>query len=124
MKNSNRAGVHIIADIYNVPENIICDFEFLKNLMIISVEKMEATILFVESYIFDNNGYTCIIGLAESHMSIHTWPEKNFISMDIFTCGDCDPMFGLEYFSETLKNVCSNVIFDVKKINRGLFLNE
>lgn len=37
-----------------------------------------------------NGAFTALYLLGESHLSIHTWPEKNFIAIDIFTCGECD----------------------------------
>lgn len=37
------------------------------------------------------DGFTGVVGLAESHMSIHTWPEHDYIAIDVFMCGDKDP---------------------------------
>ncbi len=42
-------------------------------------------------------GYTGVIVLAESHISIHTWPENNYAALDIFMCGDCDPDLALDF---------------------------
>lgn len=39
---------------------------------------------------FPNGGFTGVVALAESHISVHTWPEKGFVAFDIFTCGDSD----------------------------------
>ena len=42
--------------------------------------------------------------LAESHLSIHTWPEKNVAKCDIFTCGDkCEPNKAVEYLGKAFK---------------------
>ena len=40
--------------------------------------------------------------LSESHISIHTWPERNFASLDIFMCGHCDPQNALDYLQKIL----------------------
>jgi S-adenosylmethionine decarboxylase proenzyme len=53
---------------------------------------------------FDNQGaFTALYLLSESHLSIHTWPEHNFIALDVFTCGKSDPKFIVDriinYFS-------------------------
>jgi S-adenosylmethionine decarboxylase len=49
------------------------------------------TILNEQVHYFDNleGAFTSFYLLSESHLSIHTWPENNFIALDIFTCGDC-----------------------------------
>ena len=39
----------------------------------------------------ENGGISGILVLAESHISIHTWPERSFAAIDIFMCGDCNP---------------------------------
>ncbi|MEE2760982.1 MAG: adenosylmethionine decarboxylase, partial [Pseudomonadota bacterium] len=39
----------------------------------------------------ESGGISGVLGLAESHMSIHTWPERNFAAIDIFMCGVCNP---------------------------------
>jgi S-adenosylmethionine decarboxylase proenzyme len=50
------------------------------------------TILNKQVHFFDNldGAFTSIYLLSESHLSIHTWPENNFIAVDIFTCGECE----------------------------------
>ncbi len=51
-----------------------------------------ATILHSHFHHFSpNGGVSGVVVLAESHISIHTWPERNFAAVDIFMCGDCDP---------------------------------
>ncbi|WP_299936783.1 adenosylmethionine decarboxylase [uncultured Pelagimonas sp.] len=59
----------------------------------------------------DRAGFTGVALLAESHISIHTWPEHGFAAIDIFMCGDCDPAASLavlrRYFAPTSENVQS-----------------
>jgi S-adenosylmethionine decarboxylase len=51
-----------------------------------------ATLLHTHLHQFgDNGGVSGVIVLAESHISIHTWPERDFAAIDIFMCGACDP---------------------------------
>jgi S-adenosylmethionine decarboxylase len=58
----------------------------------------------LSAYKFDPQGVTSIAMLAESHISIHTWPEKNMAVCDVFTCGDkSTPEKGVEYMKEQLK---------------------
>ncbi len=51
-----------------------------------------ATILHSHFHHFSpNGGVSGVVVLAESHISIHTWPERGFAAIDIFMCGACDP---------------------------------
>lgn len=44
----------------------------------------------------DGHGYTGVIVLAESHVSVHTWPELGYAAIDAFYCGECNPMDSLQ----------------------------
>ena len=86
-------GTHIIVDMYNI-NNSIFEKVSKKNydLFDIFLEKIiinnGATLLNKTIHHFNDNGaFTALYLLAESHLSIHTWPENNFIAIDIFTCG-------------------------------------
>ena len=48
-------------------------------------------------------GFTGVAILAESHMSIHTWPEHNYAALDIFMCGDADPLLAIPTLKEHFK---------------------
>jgi S-adenosylmethionine decarboxylase len=52
------------------------------------VEHANATLLDEVKYEFTPQGVTAVCLLSESHISIHTWPEKHYAAVDIFTCGD------------------------------------
>jgi len=49
--------------------------------------------------------------LSESHISIHTWPEKGTAACDIYTCGDCDPQSGGFYIKDSLLSKDSTVVY-------------
>jgi S-adenosylmethionine decarboxylase len=60
-----------------------------------------ATILETRLHPFDENaGVTGVILLAESHITIHTWPEHGYAAVDLFLCGDCDPADGVPVLDE------------------------
>jgi S-adenosylmethionine decarboxylase len=51
----------------------------------------------------ENGGVSGVLVLAESHISIHTWPERSFAAIDLFTCGQCDPYAAIEVLRETFQ---------------------
>jgi len=88
------AGMHLLVDLWgatNLSEPDHID-RALREAAVIS----GATILHSHFHHFTpNGGVSGVLVLAESHISIHTWPEKNFAAIDIFMCGDCDPHRGI-----------------------------
>jgi S-adenosylmethionine decarboxylase len=88
------AGMHLLVDLWgasNLAEPDHID-RALREAAVVS----GATILHSHFHHFSpNGGVSGVLVLAESHISIHTWPEKNFAAIDIFMCGDCDPRLGI-----------------------------
>jgi len=61
-----------------------------------------ATVLHVLLHEFgDSAGITGVAILAESHISIHTWPELDYVALDVFVCGGCDAVLALDILRET-----------------------
>jgi S-adenosylmethionine decarboxylase len=69
-----------------------------------ATQESKSTLLNLAVHKFDPQGVTCVAMLAESHISIHTWPEKGMAVCDVFTCGDStEPEKAVEYMQEQLK---------------------
>ena len=80
-----------------------------------------ATILNVDLHHFEpNGGISGVVVLSESHISIHTWPERDFAALDIFMCGDCNPYNAIE----VLKKAFSPSAVQLTEHRRGLQLPE
>jgi S-adenosylmethionine decarboxylase len=93
-----------LADVWGVDFNKINDIEFLKEHMYTAAEKSGATILAMNYEIFIPYGVTILILLSESHLSIHTYPEKGFAAIDGYTCGeDVDPEVAVDYLLSILE---------------------
>lgn len=76
-----------------------------------------ATILFSHFHAFgEGHGSTGVIVLAESHMTVHTWPEVRYAAFDIFVCGDCDPHMAVKL----LKSEYPETVFSVLELKRGV----
>jgi S-adenosylmethionine decarboxylase len=75
---------------------------FLCDLLENAAEACGAHVLQTISYQFDPQGVTAICLLSESHISIHTWPEKGEAAVDVFTCGDSQPKIACDIIIEQL----------------------
>jgi len=72
--------------------------------MIEAAEASGATVLSVQSKQFEPQGATVLVLLSESHLSIHTYPEKGFAAIDCYTCGETvDPQTAIDYLVTMLK---------------------
>jgi S-adenosylmethionine decarboxylase len=65
----------------------------------------------------EHMGYTGVVMLAESHMSVHTWPESNFAAFDIFMCSDKE---SVEKAILVITEACENITVETQLIARGL----
>ena len=81
-------GNHGLLDLYGCDETILKDEGRLKTALAAAVQAAEATILTEHFHTFGGaGGVTGVLLLAESHISIHTWPEHRFAAIDAFICG-------------------------------------
>ena len=83
------AGTHLLVDMWGARN--LDDAAAVETILRDAISASGATLLRLELHEFGGTGgITGIAILAESHMSIHTWPETGFVAVDIFTCGACD----------------------------------
>jgi S-adenosylmethionine decarboxylase len=83
------AGVHLIIDVYEA--NRLDDIDHVEATLRRCVDAAGATLLHVHVHHFQPNGVSGVAVLAESHISIHTWPEAGYAALDVFMCGKADP---------------------------------
>ena len=81
-------GKHCILELYGCRASKLNDEPFLRNTITQAVHQAGATLLHLISHRFEPQGVTGLALLAESHLSIHTWPESGYAAVDVFTCGD------------------------------------
>ena len=84
------AGTHLIVDLWDAER--IDDLDFVEETLRECVEAAEATLLHIHLHHFTpNGGVSGVAVLAESHISIHSWPEHGYAALDVFMCGSADP---------------------------------
>ncbi len=68
-----------------------------------AVDAMGVTLLSLHVHLFEPRGATAVAILAESHLAIHTWPERDYVAIDVFTCGDAlRPNVGIDVLRSEL----------------------
>ena len=84
------AGTHLLIDLWDGSH--LDSLERVERALREAVNEAGATLLNIDLHHFSPyGGVSGVAILAESHMSIHTWPEEGYAALDIFVCGDCDP---------------------------------
>ncbi len=81
-------GRHLILDLYDCDQALLDNYEELERLLQVALNMAGAKILRIFGEKFQPQGVTLLALLAESHASIHTWPELGYAAIDLYTCGD------------------------------------
>jgi S-adenosylmethionine decarboxylase len=83
------AGVHLIVDLHGAKR--LDDIDHIEATLRRCVEAARATLLHIHLHHFQPSGVSGVAVLAESHISIHTWPEAGYAALDVFMCGAANP---------------------------------
>ncbi|MBI4274398.1 MAG: adenosylmethionine decarboxylase [Rhizobiales bacterium] len=84
------AGAHLIIDLYDAKK--LDDIELIEDALRRCVDAAGATLLHIHLHHFEpNGGVSGVAVLAESHISIHSWPENGYAALDVFMCGKAKP---------------------------------
>ena len=110
------AGIHLLADLHGIEAALLTDAERIDALLREAALAAGARILHSHFHTFGPGmGITGVLLLAESHISIHTWPEVGFAAADIFMCGAARPQLALEVIDQALAPGAR----EVKIVERG-----
>jgi S-adenosylmethionine decarboxylase len=83
------AGVHLIIDLHQAQG--LDDIDLIEATLRRCVDAARATLLHIHLHHFQPNGVSGVAVLAESHISIHTWPDAGYAALDVFMCGSASP---------------------------------
>ena len=110
-------GKHLIVELYDCDADRINDVAQVERILLEAVKLSNATIIQPVFHQFSPHGVSGVVVIAESHFSIHTWPEYRYCALDIFTCGEqIDADVSLRY----LKNELGAGSMSVVDIKRGV----
>jgi S-adenosylmethionine decarboxylase len=108
---------HVLLDLYECDVELIDDLDYVRKTLVETAAKMKCTLLKDSFHRFSPQGVSGVLVIAESHLSIHTWPEQEFAAVDLFTCGDTSQ---LEAMPEILRKAFKSARIDFKIYPRGL----
>lgn len=110
-------GTHFLMDFWGVNAELLDDKKKILAILKTAAQKTHSQILGFKAHKFSPHGLTAVLLLAESHISIHTYPEHNFAALDVYTCGNhTTPEKGVIYLKTSFKPTRVNI----QKIKRGL----
>ncbi|OPH58465.1 S-adenosylmethionine decarboxylase proenzyme [Paenibacillus ferrarius] len=110
-------GRHVAVDAWGVAFDNLNSADRLCKQMVQAAEASGATILSIQSKQFEPQGATVLLLLSESHMSIHTYPEKGFAALDCYTCGETvDPQVAIQAMLDFLQPLSTSLA----RMTRGM----
>lgn len=96
-------GIHIICELSGCDNRTLTDLSKVRSIMVSAAKEANAEVLKVAFHRFQPHGVSGVVVIAESHLSIHTWPESGYAAVDFYTCGDhTDPWRACEFAAEKL----------------------
>ena len=123
---SQNVGRHCILELYQCDHAKLNDEAFIRTTITSSAKIAGATLIHLVTHSFKPQGVTGVALLAESHISIHTWPEIGYAAIDVFTCGDhtmpekaCKLLFKhflAKHFS--FKNITREIPTEIQTLHR------
>lgn len=116
----NYVGKHWLIDLITFDKDLLGKVELVQEKILEVSEKSSLNILKTAFHQFEPEGATGILLLAESHLTIHTWPERNLITLDLFSCNE---NFDFKKFIELLKNTFIAKEIKFSEFKRGFAKN-
>ncbi len=110
-------GKHLILELYGCPPERLDNLDLVGRVLTEAVEDSGATMIKPFFHQFAPQGISGVVVIAESHFSVHTWPEYGYAAVDMFTCGDG---LELEGAVETIRRGFKASSLQKMEIGRGM----
>lgn len=109
-------GRHVIAELWQCDFDKLNDMDYIEKTFVDAALKAGAEIREVAFHKFAPQGVSGVVIISESHLTIHSFPEHGYASVDVFTCGDLDPTIAADYIAKALGSQAS----EVTELSRGM----
>lgn len=103
-------------DVWGVGRNLD-DIDFLTSLLLRAAEEAGASVVGMVTHRYTPQGVSIVLLVAESHISIHTWPEEDYAAVDVYTCGGTDAGRAVKFIVDEL----NPRRFTIRKVVRGVW---
>ena len=117
----NVLGLHLLLELKECNPQLLDDLSYVRSALIRAAEDVGAHIVGESFHRFTPQGVTGILSIAESHISIHTWPEYGYAAADIFTCG---ASFQPRQAAAALVELFESRAPEIQEIERGRIFQE
>ena len=88
MEKTRALGRHMLLELYDCPLEILNDSQEIEKILVNTVKQVNATLISKSFHHFSPYGVSGVVIIAESHITIHTWPEHRYAAIDVFTCDE------------------------------------
>jgi S-adenosylmethionine decarboxylase len=110
-------GKHLLVELHGCDPEALKSIDLIRDAMVMAAKAANATIVGVSFHEFSPFGVSGVVVIAESHLSVHTWPEHRYAAVDVFTCGDViKPEAAVAYLASRFR--CKNP--SVVEMKRGI----
>ena len=116
------AGTHLIIDFWGAKK--LDDLQLMERALRECVIKCGATLLHIHLHHFTpNGGISGVTVLAESHISVHTWPEREFAAFDVFMCGNARPEAAIGILKRAFSPKTINITENLRGVQSHAFIH-
>jgi len=109
-------GRHVIAELWQCDFDKLNDMDYIEKTFVDAALKSGAEVREVAFHKFAPQGVSGVVIISESHLTIHSFPEHGYASVDVYTCGDMDPTIAADYIAQALGSQSS----EVTELQRGM----
>src|SRR5690606_4793372 len=111
-------GRQILVEFYNCNRDTLNGEDVIREILLEGVRRSGATIVSDSFHTFNPHGVSGVVVIAESHVTIHTWPEHGYAAVDVFTCGETIDPWVIQKYLE--RNFAAGSVSSME-LKRGLF---
>ena len=109
-------GRHLMLEVYDCPRKYLDDPNAIRQLLLAAARGARATVIDTMVHRFRPQGVSGVVVIAESHLTIHTWPEYGCAALDMFSCS---PQIDLDQIAEHLARELRARRIDARVVERG-----
>lgn len=114
-------GTHLLVELRDCNHESLKSLEKVRNALVSAAQEAKATIVDISFHEFNPFGISGVVVIAESHLTIHTWPEYDYAAVDIFTCGDTiKPEVAASYLIQQFESKNPSIV----EMKRGILSHE